>query len=396
MKKVSPKQLLKFIGSFGLILFLIFAFHSCNSTELGTEPETISMQQQSTILSKANPEIQKVMSVQERHTKEIMENKDVVGTAVGLTEDGKLTILVLTKNYVSMNALAKSSNPVPQNVDGHPVTILYTGEIRAMNEKISVKKGKPQKGGGKKPPKVDHKAIQDTPIQLGTSGGWADDLANGYCCGGTLGCLIQIGSTQYILSNYHVFSADIVSGGNGIVAEIGDDIIQPGLIDVGCISSNAQVVATLSSVNVLPGANIDAAIAAVVTGMVDPNGAILEIGTLSNQTVGASIGMKVKKSGRTTGLSSSTISGLNATVSVIYDNECAGGEAFTKTFTGQIIIKNRGSKFLNSGDSGSLMVEKVDSNPRAVGLLFAGSSVTAVANPIDEVLSFFGASMVGN
>jgi hypothetical protein len=41
------------------------------------------------------------------------------------------------------------------------------------------------------------------------------------------------------------------------------------------------------------------------------------------------------------------------------------------------------------------MVEDVDPNPRAVGLLFAGSSTLAVANPIDEILDFFGATMVG-
>jgi hypothetical protein len=104
----------------------------------------------------------------------------------------------------------------------------------------------------------------------------------------------------------------------------------------------------------------------------------------------------VKKSGRTTGLSRSSIVGLNATISVAYDNECAGGAAFTKTFNSQIVIGNSGSKFLNSGDSGSLMVDDVATNPRAIGLLFAGSSTDAIANPINQVLSFLGATMVGN
>ena len=111
--------------------------------------------------------------------------------------------------------------------------------------------------------------------------------------------------------------------------------------------------------------------------------------------------MGVKKSGRTTGLTKSSISGLNATVSVSYENECAGGTAFTKTYTGQIVIANRGSRFLNSGDSGSLMVENVSTNPRAVGLLYAGSSSSAIANPIGEVLNFLSTklgttTMVGN
>lgn len=110
----------------------------------------------------------------------------------------------------------------------------------------------------------------------------------------------------------------------------------------------------------------------------------------------AFIGQDVKKSGRTTGLGRASVDALNATVSITYDNECAGGTAFTKTYTGQIITSNRGSKFLAGGDSGSLMVEDVTTNPRAVGLLYAGSRSLAVANPIDEVLSFLGATMVGN
>jgi hypothetical protein len=193
-----------------------------------------------------------------------------------------------------------------------------------------------------------------------------------------------------------VFEADIVSGGNGRIAQTGDPIIQPGLIDVNCSNSNAQSVGTLVKRSSLPSSNVDCSIARVISGQVRTDGAILEIGTISRSTVAAAINQAVKKSGRTTGLTRSNVSGLNATISVAYDNECAGGAAFTKTFTGQIVIANRASKFLNSGDSGSLMVEDVATNPRAVGLLFAGSSSIAIANPIGQVLSFLGATMVGN
>jgi hypothetical protein len=41
------------------------------------------------------------------------------------------------------------------------------------------------------------------------------------------------------------------------------------------------------------------------------------------------------------------------------------------------------------------MVEDVATNPRAIGLLYAGSSTDAIANPINQVLSFLGATMVG-
>lgn len=245
-------------------------------------------------------------------------------------------------------------------------------------------------------PTVNYKAKQTPPLKMGTSGGAANDLANGYCCGGTLGSLVTDGTAQYVLSNFHVLASDVTPGGNGIISQLGDSVIQPGLIDVGCNRNSAQIVATLSGwANPMLGPNIDAAIAEIVPGMVDTSGAILGIGTLSSSISSAYVGQAVKKSGRTTGLTSSTVSALNVTVSVSYETECAGTVVGTATFYGQIMIKNKGSKFLNSGDSGSLLVENVSPNPRAVGLLYAGSSTDAIANPIGEVLAAFNVTMVG-
>lgn len=243
---------------------------------------------------------------------------------------------------------------------------------------------------------IDSRGIQQSPIKLGTSGGVGTDLANGYCCGGTLGSLVTDGQTQYILSNYHVLAGDQTPGGNGTVSAFGDPIIQPGLIDVGCNASRAQVVAKLSAyTDPFQGANVDAAIAEVVPNMVDGSGGILGIGTISAATVAASPRQSVKKSGRTTGLTSSQVKGINATVSVSYDTECAGTSRGVKTYTGQILVSNNGSKFLAAGDSGSLMVENKATFPGAVGLLYAGSSTIAVANPIAEVLSALQVTMVG-
>jgi hypothetical protein len=193
-----------------------------------------------------------------------------------------------------------------------------------------------------------------------------------------------------------VFEADTVSAGNGRTATTGDPIIQPGLIDVTCSSSGAQSVATLVKKSSLPNSNVYCSVAKVISGQVSSTGSTLRSERFHPRPSAASLNQAVKKSGRTTGLTRSSISGLNATISVAYENECAGGSAFTKTFTNQIVVTNRGSKFLDSGDSGSLMVEDVTTNPRAVGLLFAGSSSTAIANPIREVLNFLGATMVGN
>jgi len=324
--------------------------------------------------SAANPDVRAVMDVQDRHTQNLMADPTVTGTATTFTDDGRPAIMVLILEEGTAATL-------PQEIEGVPVVVVVTDRIVAM--------GKPGSG-------VSHVAKQTPPIQLGTSGGWRYDLANGYCCGGTLGALISVGGQKRILSNYHVFEADIVSGGNSRVAATGDFIIQPGLIDVSCNASSAQNVATLVKTSSLPGANVDCSSAAIISGMVNESGAILEIGTISASTVAAAVNQSVKKSGRTTGLTRSSVSGLNATISVAYENECAGGTAFTKTFTGQILVSNKAGKFLAGGDSGSLMVENVTTNPRAVGLLFAGSSSIAVANPINAVLSFLNASMVGN
>jgi hypothetical protein len=337
------------------------------------------------VLDDTHAAIRAVISVQGQVTSDLMRQPEILGTAVGVDTAGT-PVLTVYVDRDSANA-GEVIRGLPRQVSGVGVQVHLTDKFRAMA-------GPPAghgHGGG-----VSHTAKQTPPIQLGTSGGWSKDLANGYCCGGTLGSLVAIGSTQYILSNYHVFESDIVAGGNNTVATTGDPIIQPGLIDVNCNLNGAQSVATLVKKSSLPGNNVDCSIGKVVSGQVRTDGSILEIGTISHSTVSAAINQAVKKSGRTTGLSRSAVSGLNATVSVTYDNECAGGTAFTKTFTGQIVIANSGSKFLNSGDSGSLMVEDVTTSPRAVGLLFAGSSTSAIANPINEVLSFLSATMVGN
>jgi hypothetical protein len=369
---------IRFISSLGAALLVAAVLYGCGQQNRITSPEVdVQVGMGGSGLKPVTIEALKAtMVVQDRHTPSLLNLPGVVGTATSVDEAGNPVIMILTETKMPAGRL-------PKVLDGFGVVEEVTGKIMAL------------KGGGSG---TNHRAKQTPPIQLGTSGGPALDLANGYCCGGTLGSLVQIGSTQYILSNSHVFAGDVTSGGNGRVSTIGDDITQPGLIDVSCNAGNAQVVADLSSLSTLypPNStpNLDASIAQVRSGMVRTDGAILGIGTLSSATVAASVNMAVKKSGRTTGLTRSTISGINANISVGYSTECAGS-SFTKSFTGQILISNSGNRFLNSGDSGSLMVQDVTSNPRAVGLLYAGSSSIAVANPIGTVLGHFGASMVG-
>jgi len=374
MKVAFKRSPVLVLGLLVVVTALAVGFWGCSNTSdnPASPQETI----QASSFNIRSPQVQSVMAIQNRHTARLMADPEVIGTATGLTDNGRPAVLVLVTSE-------KAARGVPAELDGVPTRVLHTDPIHAF---------KPSKP----PAEEDPTSRLERPIKLGCSGGNAYDLANGYCCSGTLGSLITKSGKFYILSNSHVLAGDFASSpGDPDISQIGDPINQPGLIDVGCQNIPDDYVAHLSSLTTLnTSANVDAAIAEIIAGQVRTDGYILGIGTLSSATADAYVGMDVKKSGRTTGLTRATVSGLNATITVGYEDECAG-EYFTKVFTGQILVSQNASKFLNSGDSGSLMVEDVDTNPCAVGLLYAGSTKTAVANPIDDVLSHFGATMVG-
>lgn len=82
---------------------------------------------------------------------------------------------------------------------------------------------------------------------------------------------------------------------------------------------------------------------------------------------------------------------VNVTIQVDYDP--CGANPQVATFVNQIAISP--GNFSAAGDSGSLIVQNSSTCPRAVGLLFAGSSFYTFANPIDDVLNTLDVSMVG-
>jgi hypothetical protein len=265
---------------------------------------------------------------------------------------------------------------------------------------------------------VTHQARLTVPVMLGSSSGNnADyDAAQGQvadCCGGTLGSLLQDASgTQYVLSNNHVLARSDQS-------LPGETIIQPGLIDNGCtpygVGPGTTPVATLSGYPALnsPAGNVDAAIARVTAGAVDPKGNIQELGakqpdgTLAAAPPGisstggkgeaASLGMLVAKSGRTTGLTCAAVSAVSVDVVVEYFTDCAEtAHSFSKTFTNQIAMA--GTSFSDAGDSGALVVDTANAEP--VGLFFAGGTDTngvehAIANPAGDVLTALDAQVPG-
>ncbi|HEX4603727.1 MAG TPA: hypothetical protein VH724_07020, partial [Candidatus Angelobacter sp.] len=254
---------------------------------------------------------------------------------------------------------------------------------------------------------------QAAPVKLGTSGGNSADIGTKVCCIGTLGSLwTKTGVTRpVILSNNHVLDRS----GNGAAGEAINQPLQlactapsaPPPLTVALLTQGAALKPVANEPGACPGSkaplcghapsNVDAAIAEIAVGQVDLSGTILDLGPVGatsiaamppSSTIGvAALGEAVGKSGRTTGLTCSTIQSLNMTTQVDYEATCGSGTpAFTALFTNQVTIS--GGSFSAGGDSGSLIVDTTTARPMA--LLYGGNTVSTVANPIQDVINAFG------
>ncbi len=281
----------------------------------------------------------------------------VVGTAIGLDATGSPVVKV----YLTAAGVAA----FPASVAGVPVVPQVTGPIvaYAADEPVDPKRSFPR------------------PVPIGVSAGHPSVTA------GTIGARVTDGDHVYALSNNHVFAA--VNQGRE-----GDNLLQPGALDGGRDPEDA--LGTLAAFEPIrmcrlacPENRIDAALA--LTTVDDLSDATPEggYGTPRNRTAEVELGMVVQKYGRTTGQTVGEVTGIHATLDVGY-----GGS--TARFVDQIVISD--GTFSNPGDSGSLIVTKgrLLGDRRPVGLLFAGSNLNTIANPIDLVLDHFGVTVDGD
>jgi len=302
--------------------------------------------------------------------------------------------------FISSTGLYVAPSAVPTKIDSQQNTVTTTLTITAVSQADTT-----ASGTSTVTIVPDNANAQAAPVELGSSGGNAHDFINNTtkntvtCCGGTLGSLVTRGGVQYILSDNHILAR---SDG----ATVGDAIVQPGLIDTPtCTTAGTTTVANLSQFSNLqanPSTNVDAAIAQVVAGKVDPAGKIIYLGATTDSNgvpvtdapqggtglpaSSVSIGQPVAKSGRSTGLTCSTIEATNILTSVSYTVNCDGtGTKFTANYANQIGVI--GGDFSGEGDSGSLIVTQDTANP--VALLYAGSDTDTVGNPVADVLNFF-------
>ena len=334
-------------------------------------------------LSARHPHMAAAIEVQKRHREEFFAHPAVVGTAVGLNDEGQVAILVMTKD---------AAEDLPRSVENTPVVIWRTGEIFALNQEAATADGKvnPQgkpggggSGGGTPAPTPITQTRFSRPVPIGVSTSLAVDYTLPYITAGTLGCRVTDGTSVFALSNNHVYA-------NESTAPIGAAVLQPGTLDKGVAGDQFGALAAYAPITFTRRASnvIDAAIS------------LSSVGNLGNSTPAGigygvpsktpaiiddnAVGKTVRKCGRTTGYTSGTISGVNATVIVRYDH----GQA---AFVSQVMVS--GSGFSAGGDSGSLIVTDGDFAPMA--LLFAGGSSTTFGNPIGAVLSYFSVSVDG-
>lgn len=312
----------------------------------------------------------------------LLSKKNVVATGIGYkTTNGKkgknISIICSVDHKSSTSSLSKK-DIIPKDIDGFSTDVLPVGTIRALS---NTGRMRPAKCGGS----IGHYQIT----------------------AGTLGCLVKKNNSVFILSNNHVLA-------NSNEALIGDAILQPGPYDGG--HEGNDIIANLSYFEKIkfigeniPGVGdgtcpvaksvcsvlngiasifsrktrlqvsqieeplnkIDAALAKPLEdGMVSPD--IIDIGAISGQD-SAMLGMPLKKSGRTTGLTTGTVDQIDVTARVNY------GTTKVATFENQIMA----GAMSQGGDSGSAVLSE---DNKIIGLLFAGSNTVTIMNRIEDVV----------
>lgn len=318
---------------------------------------------------------------------ELIKKQNVVATGIGykISNGEKTDELAIICSVDTKKPLSKLSaaDQIPFQLNGITTDVVSTGPITVFQNRMG--RFRPAPGGVS----IGHYQIT----------------------AGTLGCLVQKNGVQYILSNNHVLA-------NSNEASAGDSILQPGPHDGGQrpgdeIAKLSEFIpirfesdgngeapcplagAVTTSLNKLASAigsktrlrqyRITAENNKVDCAIAEPNNPdnvsndILEIGSINNIAEGV-LGMDIKKSGRTTGLTEGTIEQVDVTARVNF------GANKVAVFEDQLLA----GSMSQGGDSGSAVLDE-DNN--LIGLLFAGSSSTTIINRIQNVFSALNVSL---
>lgn len=300
---------------------------------------------------------------------------DIGEKITGGNPTGTLAIIVYVQEKKAPEEL-EDSEVIPPLIDGIPTDVVEErvvphpafAEVAAAVPEIDAAKYPTLLGGiSMGPCRSIHLEPPDVPA------------AGNYVFTGTLGAMVLDRSTKarMALTNFHVACVD--AGWSA-----GDTMTQPSRVDGG--SCPADVFGTLARAAL--STHIDGAVVGIDAGAAT-DCAIQDIGAVAGQAA-ASVGLTVRKRGRTTGLTHGTVVSVDASVSIDY-----GDGLGVRILKNQIRVEvdtTKSAKFSDHGDSGSVVVT---GDRKVVGLLFAGNDVpgnpalsgtVAFANPIQFVL----------
>ena len=277
---------------------------------------------------------------------------------VGITHseaEGKITVFV-------ENEQAKQR--MPRSFEGYAVRTEVTGKIQAFSTQVAE-------------PLIDVSAERRgevSPLVGGTSlSAYVTKGEQIYLYAGTLGMVTY---NDKILSNAHVIAMNPETGG---FLATGTHVLQPGTHDGGGLVNRVGELEAYIPIDFAPNAEnyADAAIGSIDVGVnASPGEQFSEGGNYWIEGwTDVSIGDIVRKSGRTSGVTTGEVIHPNVSVIVIYGSK-------STYFVDQIVVTQENWSFGAPGDSGSA----VDKDGEFVGLLFAGSADCAVICKAEHII----------
>ena len=305
-------------------------------------------------------DLKRAVEVKEKSLSRLRSLANVTGVGVGYRmvggeRTGETCIRVYVKKKLRKDALAPA-DIIPSSIEGITVDVIEAEfEVQAN-------------GAARNPRGRFNPLVSGVSIGNEARGG-----------SGTLGMTVydRLTGEQLLLSNWHVLC-------RSLACKPGETIIQPGT-GGGDEGRPEDIVARLNRTGLTR--YVDAAVAKL-TGHRLLSHELLGNGSVFGATSHA-LGMRVKKSGRTTGVTEGVVVDVDATVEVGgYPGSAGAGDQGIRLFEHQISVEGAigGGPISLPGDSGSVFVTQ---DGLAIGLLFAGltDGSLATANPIDFVFN---------
>ncbi|MFJ9713626.1 hypothetical protein [Streptomyces sp. NPDC101234] len=310
------------------------------------------------------PTIDELVAIKQQVEQHYIDQPGVTGIDVGYKEvGGELTDQIAVRIHVARKSDDIPADlRVPEEIHGAVTDVLervYELHVTSLPEKSLLADAK-----------------HYSPLQGGVSMGPSRAIG-GSIFAGTLGAVVIDNESQARagLTNFHVAAVDATG-------QAGDRMVQPSRIEHGSVPQD-EFGATL---RLVLSDHVDGAVVSIDEDR-QTSCDIVEIGGVRG-TKTATLGMAVRKRGRTTELTRGSVDGISATVQVDY------GEGLgVHTLRDQVSITAATSPdavFSDHGDSGSAIV---DEQGFVVALLFAGSGANTVGNPIASVLQELNVSM---